>query len=150
MKEAITSRHGKNTPATCNKNHHQIPINRLWVSRDLHITASGYLSFGEGPKSDHRVLWADITKASALGVFDWATPAPSFRKLDCRDPHRIKRYNRHTLKMLADTKVFTKMNNLIETAQKDGWSPQLQQQFDQIDILQVRIQKGAEKKIRKI
>ena len=69
LKEAVTSRHGHTTPSTCDKNTNNVPIDGILLSADLDISATGYLPFGDGPRSDHRVLWADITKSSALGDY---------------------------------------------------------------------------------
>ena len=59
LSNIIQSRH-TNPPATCDKNNQQQPIDTILISPGLTPVSSGYLPFGKGCPSDHRVLWFDI------------------------------------------------------------------------------------------
>jgi hypothetical protein len=62
--------------ATCNKNTHNTPVGSIWASPSLECLAAGYCRFREPiiGKTDHRMIWADLSYESALG---FQPPEPS-------------------------------------------------------------------------
>ena len=84
LSDTILSRH-TNPPATCDKNNQRQPINTILITPGLNPVSSGYLPYGKGCPSDHRVLWFDIIKDTFLGQSPkLATPKP--RRLKASDP----------------------------------------------------------------
>ncbi len=69
MNDAVTTQHGHTTPNTHNRG--SAPIDGIFLPVNLLPTIqSGYLAFGEGVPSDHRLIWVDIP-VEALG---WLEP----------------------------------------------------------------------------
>jgi len=65
----VTTQHGQDAPNTHNRG--SAPIDGIFMPAQLIPNIrSGYLAFGEGIPSDHRLIWVDIPVA-ALG---WLTP----------------------------------------------------------------------------
>jgi len=81
--------------ATCNKNRNNIPIDGIWISPGLQISAAGMTGFGElHPDPDHRILWIDVTTSS---LFGFQAPPPDKRPLHSiplHNPTAIKKYIR--------------------------------------------------------
>ena len=87
---AIISKHGEKAPATYARG--SKPIDEIFISESLDIQSCGYLTHGES-LGDHRPIWVDLNKESALGAK--LPPIPSFkaRRLKCKDPRIVERYN---------------------------------------------------------
>lgn len=65
--EVIIKRHGGNA-STVLQNESNIPIDGIWCSKGLYITAGGYLPYGAMvPNTNHRAIWIDITYEHILG-----------------------------------------------------------------------------------
>jgi hypothetical protein len=59
LREVILERHAKHSPPATNKNNNsRQPIDGIWASYELEVTAAGYQPFGEGCESNHRLVWA--------------------------------------------------------------------------------------------
>jgi hypothetical protein len=68
LREAILDLHQElSSPATYNRNTQRKPIDGIWTTSGITISKGRYLGFGEGPPSDHRVLWWEATFSVALG-----------------------------------------------------------------------------------
>jgi hypothetical protein len=83
--------------ATQNTNHNNIPVDVLWCSPGLPITAAGMTGFGalSIDSVDHRMLWVDIPHEFLFGF----NPPPSLpqvtpNRLNLRNPKVTARYNR--------------------------------------------------------
>ena len=91
LSEAILSRH-KNPPATCEKNSQRQPIDTILTTPGITPVSSGYLPFGKGCPSDHRVLWLDIIKDTFLSQSPKLAP-PKPRRLKASDPRLVNKFN---------------------------------------------------------
>ncbi len=100
---SIKSRHA-NLPATVNRGSE--PIDEIFVSSTLKITASGYLDHGQN-SADHQAVWVEITKSSALGTDLPKITSFRARRLKCNNPKIVDRYN-SLLKNNARDIIFTK------------------------------------------
>ena len=91
--DPIRNRFGStNVPPTYHRNN-TYPIDSVFVSRKLqHITAGGWLRFGEGI-GDHRVIYIDIPMQLLLGENKFAIPPPQVRRLKCNDLRIVDRFN---------------------------------------------------------
>jgi hypothetical protein len=68
LRELILERHkSKSPPATNKNNNKREPIDGIWAWRELEVTTAGYLPFGEGCDSDHRLIWADFSYHTVFG-----------------------------------------------------------------------------------
>ena len=60
----------------------------------------------------HRPLWVDITKVSALGSKRPDIPTHKARRLKCRDPRIVARYNKLLEGKLQKERFFIRLNRL--------------------------------------
>ncbi|CAB9531157.1 expressed unknown protein [Seminavis robusta] len=92
MRDAVLSRHGNNPPETMNRNSNQEPIDAIFVSRGINISAAGYTDYGDFIDSDHRSVWIDVPFTSVLGHNppNYAKKKPEKLKPD--DPRVRDRY----------------------------------------------------------
>jgi hypothetical protein len=68
-----------------------MPINGVYHTPDLTITALMQLSFHKGVR-DHRTVWVDISTESAIGKFEWRVVPPKARHLVTKNENSIKAY----------------------------------------------------------
>lgn len=86
MRELITKRHGTSGPATTRSNKSSEPIDGIWGTQGLSVTAGGYLPFHQGPKSNHRLLWIKLSHQVAFGGLSPPFKSPAARKLRLNHP----------------------------------------------------------------
>jgi len=99
MNDVVTTQHGHSTPNTHNRG--STPINGIFLPVHLLLTIqSGYLAFGEGIPSDHRLIWVDLP----VEALRWLAPPEMVplkaRQLKCEDPRIITHYNQELEKIL--------------------------------------------------
>jgi len=78
---------------------------------------TGYLEFGEAIPSDHRALWIDLAAHNVCSMEPEPIERPKARRLPCRDPRIIEKYN----------------TVLWENLQKDGTAERAQNLAKQIN-----------------
>jgi hypothetical protein len=93
MEEILIARHGDSAPATCNMG--SAPIDGVWGTRGLEISAGGYFNFEDGLPGNHRTLWWDISYLHALGHTQPAIIRRTGRRLKLDDPRCTARYLRY-------------------------------------------------------
>jgi hypothetical protein len=148
---AITARHGRNTPRT-----HQSgseTIDGLFVTEDLLGQRCGYLPFGD---FDHRGMWIELPYQVALGHTLPQVVRPAMRKLKLKDPRTVKKYVKRLRKAIRDNMMLERARELYEEI-ADAWSygvfelsPNQAQRFDQLEIERVEAMKEAERLCRKL
>ncbi|CAJ1935599.1 unnamed protein product [Cylindrotheca closterium] len=67
LTEAILRRHQGPYPATTQSRTTDTPIDGIFVTDGVRVTAGGYLDFQQYFTSDHRGLWIDIDLEATLG-----------------------------------------------------------------------------------
>ena len=88
---AIRTRHGHRCPPTQHSN--SIPIDDIFISRNVPVFKSGYLRFGDGP-GDHRGLFVDVDSRSLFGgSFHHIHRLPA-RRLVSSNPTVAERFNK--------------------------------------------------------
>ena len=90
------------------------------ATQDLKVNGAGYLPFGDGCDSDHRLIWADFSFHSAFGQDEIKPPRISIRKLKADDPRLVKRYNRKVKAALVKEGLIQKAFALQVQAGKHG------------------------------
>jgi len=102
----FTSLHGKQAPAT--QNCQSLPIDGIFLPCDIiPYCQGGYLDFGNGVPSDHRVIWLDIP---SMYICPTATNQPRHMTawwLQCSDPCIIKQYMELFCQQLLENGMFT-------------------------------------------
>jgi hypothetical protein len=151
MKEAILTWHTRSPPATQNRNTHRQPIDGLFVTPELIAVAAGCEAFGVGCPSDHRVLWADFTYATAFGFNSPPlTRPPKTRRLNNQNPRMVEKYVKEVCKALVETGIAERLFAIESQAEQTGWTPEFQTEYDNIQISQLKIRKLTEFKLRKL
>jgi exonuclease III len=106
LQEAILTKHrDKPTVATYNRNHDCKPIDGIFATRGINITAAGYYAFDEAIHSPHRALWVDIDLASVFGTKVGPSDKAEARRLKIKDPRVVKKYNTILTKELLRLKL---------------------------------------------
>ena len=146
LREVILDRHkSKSPPATNENNNNREPIDGIWASRELEVTAAGYLPFGEGCDSDHRLLWADFSYHTVFGQecpSEYRTPA---KKLRADDPRLVKRYNRQVKSELKKTTLI-KSAFTIQRKAENTWNTDIETEFNKVHEDSAEIRKDVDVK----
>ena len=91
----VHQRHHPDLPMTetCIKNLSSYPIDGIWCSPAIEVTACGYAGYGEEvTNSDHRSLWVDITKASVFNYIPRDTKYQQPQRVNLQNENSIRRY----------------------------------------------------------
>jgi len=147
--EAITATHSDSGPNTHNRGKN--PIDGIFTPRILaQSLTSGYLAFEEGIPSNHRALWIDIPLA-ALG---WFTIPSSVllkaRRLQCRDPRIVERYNNALHQLLEQHGLVERLQALSNQTQNRRINRAQQREYEEIDALTTQAKILAEAQCRKL
>ena len=143
--EAITKRHGPAPTHQCGSK----PIDGIFLSRTIEMIRGGYLPFGEGFKSDHRVVWADLATRSVFGHLMPPIVRAAARRLNCKDPRVVKKF-------IASYEAFVEKHLLVERAEylrrttSCPLSTQQQKAYEWIDEMRIAGIRKAEHDCRKL
>ena len=144
---STVGRHDSETaPATFNGG--RDPIDEIFVSTSLHIKASGFLEHGAS-EGDHRPVWVDISKESALGDNFPDLPLYQARRLKCSDPRVVKKYLKNLNEFYERKGVYAKCIELFNNFSKP-LSREQAKLYEEIDLLRYQGMLQAEKKCRKL
>ena len=138
-----------NLPATCDKNSQRQSIDAIWTTPCLSPLLSGYLPFGSGCPSDHRVLWIDLPKDHFLGESPKLSP-PRPRRLKASDPRLVDRYINLLLPQLRQHNLIRHLRTVQSEAHNNGWNPTLEKEYNDINKLQIQLRRQVETKVRKL
>ena len=141
---------GRHDPATAPETYSggKDPIDEIFVSSTLHIKASGFLEHSSS-EGDHRPVWVDISKESALGDNFPDLPLYQARRLKCSDPRVVKKYLKHLHEFYERKGVYGKCIKLFNNFSKP-LSTEESELFEEIDNLRYQGMLQAEKKCRKL
>lgn len=90
MREAIINKWGSPSPNTYSQG--TVPIDGIFCTRSLDIKAAGYTSLFYGLKTDHRLLWIDVSLESAFGIDSNPFKKATGRKLQLDQPNVVDQY----------------------------------------------------------
>ena len=146
LHSGIRTRHGNTPPPTMHKG--SVPIDDIYVSRNVMIGKSGYLPFGDGP-GDHRGIYIDVDLQNLVGG----------------DYHKIHRQQARRL-ISSNTRVVNKFNSIfqaqldhnhvcerIERLRLQSYLPFTAahaEEYEKLDRLQVHAFNHANKRCRKL
>lgn len=144
---AIITKHGTiDTPETYSAG--ATPIDEIFVSSTLNISGAGYLEHGS-TQGDHRPIWIDVHKETALGTKYPDLPSHKARRLKCQDPRIVKRYLKTLDRFYKKHKIYERAYQLFHNFSYP-LSEQQQHEYEALDNLRVTGMKFAEKKCRKL
>ena len=111
MKEVILHQHPRlDAPPTHNRGSR--PIDGTFTTPLMHEHPCGYLRFEDGI-GDHRPIWQDITKTEIFGLPSRQPFVPPHaRRLQCRDPRTMKKYQEVYWAFVQKHKLFERACNL--------------------------------------
>ena len=109
---AVTGKHdASKAPETYNGG--RLPIDEIFISSTLSLKHAGYLEHGSS-NGDHRPLWVDIHKQSALGDKFPDLPCFQARRLKCSDPRIVKKYSKILNEFYLRHNMYAKCIQLYE------------------------------------
>ena len=146
MHPAATGRHRSIAPPTYNKGRH--PIDEIFVSGGLTITASGFLDHGVN-EGDHCAIWVEITKESSIGLNPPKIHSIQARRLKTKDPNVVKKYNTILEEEFEKYNIYGRALDLYNQYADKLTIPQ-QQEYNQLDYLREKAMNKAERKCRKL
>ena len=143
---AITTFHGKRGPETHSRG--TKPIDEIFLSVGLDVQACGYLEHGT-TLGDHRPLWVDISKTSALGSKFQNFPNHRARRLKASDPRILNRYNNILDEYFTKNNVYVRLKTL-SLHLSDTISEKDIKEYEKLDRLREIGMRNAESKCRKL
>jgi hypothetical protein len=152
LREAILDKHkDKSPPATQNRNTKRQPIDGIWVSACISISAGGYLAFGDACPSDHRMLWIEIQYSIAFGQKSPEIAKITPKRLKTSDPRLVKKYNLRVKKAMRDNGFRKRYELLKKQTEFEAWNEEIMiEQYDQLDSDDREIRDTIERGIRKL
>ena len=139
-------RHSGAPPETYNDGSY--PIDECFASPSLNIKKCGYLRHGDNG-SDHRALWLDIDKQSALGVLPPDIEQFKARKLKTTDPRIVQKYNHVLEEEFSRHNVYHRALKLYNHCQVNP-PADVYAEYDKLDRIREKCMKKAERKCRKL
>ena len=135
--------------ATYNRNTKRQPTDGIWATSGIKITRGGYLAFGEGCPSDHRVLWFDISFSVAFGQRPEAMAPLQPKRLKSKDPRLVAKYHKNVKANMLQQGFTSRFHEFQLQSQLD-WNMHSQLKFNKLNNEQKAIRKAVEKKLRKL
>jgi hypothetical protein len=100
-------------------------------------------------KTDHRFLWVDVSFAQAFGHNMPTLHCLKSQRLHCKDPRLIDNYIHLFHQYASHHDLFKKVNILQNTLNSKSRS-QVQQEYEELDIIRCQVASFAELKCRKL
>ncbi|CAJ1968250.1 unnamed protein product [Cylindrotheca closterium] len=152
LTEAILRRHQGPYPATTQSWTTDTPIDGIFVTDGVRVTAGGYLDFQQYFKSDHRGLWIDIDLEATLGAPPVTSPSFQPRRLTLADGRSVDRYIKAAEAGYRHCRLPQRLTQLAEDILvQDGYLTANQQdQFNTIHCQAYEIRQKAERNCRKV
>jgi hypothetical protein len=75
---------------------------------------------------------------------------PEIRRLNTKNPRMVEKYVQAVRKALVQTGIAKRLFALEARADQDGWSAELQAEYNDIQTLQLKIRKLIEYQLRKL
>lgn len=125
------------------------PIDAVYHSSSLEITASVQLSFHEGV-GDHRTVLIDVSSRSLLGTNEFRIVRPAIRRLNCSNKKSLGKYIKYVEKELEDRHLHDKLCQTSSRLWKDPSDSQALAAMEDIDKQTAEVFIAGEKQCRKI
>ena len=148
LREVILALHPDlSPPATHNRNQNREPIDGFWSTAGIEITKGGYLAFGLGCPSDHRVLWFEATYSVILGQRPSDLAPISPKRLKAKDPRLTKKYIQQVKTSMRTSGFLSRFDDLSLHSQLP-WSKPSQVKYNHLQQENTALRKSIEKKLR--
>ena len=138
--------------STCSKNRQEIAVDGIWCSPGLDIIQCGMTGFGEIQigRTDHRMLWVDISKFSAFG---YNPPAPAYRqpnRLVVSNPKVVQKYNKEAVRLHDNEDSVTKLVGVVQHYNSTGNKRDTTRRYDRLVRSDFKIRQRAKRRCRKL
>jgi hypothetical protein len=151
LREAILDKHkDKSPPATQNRNTKRQPIDGIWISSCLFISAGGYLPFGDACPSDHRMIWIEIQYSIAFGQSSPEIAKIKPKRLKTSDPRLVKKHNIQVKRAMRDTGFRKRYETFKVRTEQEEMSDELIEQYNALDIENQELRDKIQSRIRKL
>jgi hypothetical protein len=121
----------------------------VYHTPDLEVAGVTLLSFHESV-GDHCTILVDITTCLAIGQQEHKIVCPSARRLTTKNKQSVKKYLDDVTEQFRQHKISERQDNLISAVEEGHFNPNLMEQMEWINSLKTEIQKGSERRCRKI
>ncbi len=125
------------------------PIDRVYHTPDLEVAGVTLLSFRESV-GNHCTILVDITSLSAIGQQEHKIVCPSAQRLTTKNKQSVKKYLDDVTEQFRQHKISEQQDTLISAVEEGPLTPNLMEQMERINSLKTEIQKGSERRCRKI
>jgi len=143
MSEVISHGNPAQLPATHNRG--SLPIDGIFVPDELiPFCWAGFLGFGEGVPSDHRLAWIDIPLPLLHLCLDSNPVKAPARRLQCTDPRIVLKYNNLLFDRLNNINVFSRVKHLSETITGARLTKAQQVEYETLDNIITDTKRFAE------
>ena len=150
LNEGILSRHSDLQPPVPTQQLGSKPIDGFFTTLDLTHCQSGYLAFGEGFGSDHRLAWMDIPFEVAFGHNPPNLYHLDPSRLSLQDPRVVAKYHSKVLEGYESKRVFDKLDDLSALVETHAPLSAIITLYDEIALSTRRIRKKVEEQLRKL
>ena len=148
MREAILHKLGPVAPNTYRDG--TVPIDGIFCTASLEITAAGYTPIFWGMATDHRLIWIDISLESAFGKNSNVFQPPSARKLQLDQPNIVDQYLGHRIQLMKKNQLEERTNALYEKVFSGQKGLAIILELEKLDRLRTSDMLVAESRCRKI
>ena len=146
LREVIAERHG-DLPPTYDSGSR--PVDGIFASHSIRQTRCGYLGFGVGCESHHRILWLEILEADALGTNLPPAKQVRVRRLRIQDPLTVYRYCTKLLRWMLQHDIQNRLCKLMDGA-TTPFGPDQIKELETIDTIRTQGMITAEAGCRKL
>ena len=151
LREAILDKHkDKSPPATQNRNTKRQPIDGIWISSCIFISAGGYLPFGDACQSDHRMIWIELQYSIAFGQRSPEIVKLKPKRLKTSDPRLIQKFNIQVKRAMRDKGFRKRYDNFRTRTEREEISDEIIEQYNAIDCEDLEIRDDVQSRIRKL
>ena len=125
------------------------PIDGIFTSPDINITAGGYLLLGDAP-SDHRALWIDTHEAKVFGYKPGKIISPTIRRLQHNNPRIVKKWIQSYEEYVREHRLHETAFDIQKQIQMNRWNEVQQERFENLLIDRIKGIIQADKNCRKL
>lgn len=138
----------------CPKTHERgsQPIDGVWATDDITITAVKWLPFSESP-GDHRACVFEFTTYSALGTDEKRIVYPKCRRLRTTNPKSVENYVKEMDRQFSIHRIDQRMDAIISSSDGlalDAIPQSIALRHERLDVQTVEIQRHCESGCRPI
>ena len=125
------------------------PIDAIFASETIQVVRGGY-DKGRPEISDHRMIWADVTMDSLLGIDRGDISRPRSKKLQISNCTVTARFNRLFMRQISNHRLLDKVRRLEKDIGENKEMSEAQQQtYEAIDDQRCRATAYAEERCSK-